>query len=214
MSFLSSYIVFWKSSELKNRAESITTFPCGFSVLCWAGTGSLTSDVFICDRSTLLSEGSCNFSSLCVKLISNHTSMKLFQRGKKCYFPSSSAKGGKLPQGWGGHGWASPSLHSPSARGWRWAWRAVSLRSASDNWRNPRLCVRKGGSAGLEQEGWEVGESCWQHLKEAESMKSIKNRKRIVYLKKWIWNDQIGNERKTVRGMEKTQWDLTVNCAV
>lgn len=136
MSFLSSYLVFWKSSELKNRAESITTFPCGFSVLCWAGTGSLTSDVFICDRSTLLSEGSCNFSSLCVKLISNHTSMKLFQRGKKCYFPSSSAKGGKLPQGWGGHGWASPSLHSPSARGWRWAWRAVSLRSASDNWRN------------------------------------------------------------------------------
>lgn len=120
MSFLSSYIVFWKSSELKNRAESITTFPCGFSVLCWAGTDS--SDLCICDRSTLLSEGSYNFSTLCVKLISNHTSMKLFQRGKKCYFPSSSAKGGKLPQGWGGHGWASPSLHSPSARGWRWAW--------------------------------------------------------------------------------------------
>lgn len=127
MSFLSSYLVFWKSSELKNRAESITTFPCGFSVLCWAGTDSLTSDVFICDRSTLLSEGSYNFSTLCVKLISNHTSMKLFQRGKKCYFPSSSAKGGKLPQGWGGMAelplpCIPPVPGAGGGPGGQWAW--------------------------------------------------------------------------------------------
>lgn len=76
--------------------------------------------------------GVTHFSSPCVKVISktnSHTSMKWFQRGKKCYFPSSPAKEGKLPQWWREHhcGWPSPSLHSPVRRagggpGGQWAW--------------------------------------------------------------------------------------------